>query len=62
MGRKKGDKLQVLLHLEKEPELRKRFEAIKQEYGIKSNAELVRVLINSKYKELHPQKKIKKVS
>jgi len=52
MGKKTGQKTQILLRLDKELELLEMFEKIKQKTGIHSNADLIRTLINQKYEEL----------
>jgi hypothetical protein len=58
MGRKTGDKSQVLLRFDKDLELKKKFEGIRQVCGIQANAEIVRMLINEKYAQLLQEKKI----
>jgi hypothetical protein len=52
MGKKTGQKTQILLRLDKDPELLEMFERIKGKTGIHSNADLIRTLINQKYEEL----------
>jgi hypothetical protein len=58
MGKKTGEKTQVLLRLNKEPELLRKFRAIQRTIGIEGNANLVRMLINQKYEELREERKI----
>jgi hypothetical protein len=58
MGKKTGKKTQILLRLDEEPELLRKFEAIKRQKGIHSNVDLVRMLINEKYEELKKDKRI----
>jgi hypothetical protein len=43
------------VRVEMEGELQKRFEILKKYYGLENNTELVRVLINEKYKQLFPK-------
>lgn len=52
MGKKTGQKAQILLRLDKEPELLEMFEKVKEKIGIQSNVDLIRMLINAKYEEL----------
>lgn len=52
MGKKTGQKSQILLRLDKEPKLLEIFEKVKGKIGIQSNADLVRMLINEKYEAL----------
>ena len=60
MGRKTGDRMQILIRLDKEPELWKQFEVIRQDSGIRSNIEIIRMLINDKYKEICRRKEQQK--
>lgn len=60
MGRKTGDRMQILIRLDKEPELCKQFEVIRQDSGIRSNIEIIRMLINGKYKEICRRKEQEK--
>jgi hypothetical protein len=43
------------VRVEFEGELQKRFEILKKYYGLENNTELVRILINEKYKQLFPK-------
>jgi hypothetical protein len=43
------------VRVELEGELQKRFETLKKHYGLENNTELVRILVNEKYKQLFPK-------
>jgi len=58
MGKKTGKQTQVLLRLDEEPELQRKFEAVKRKQGIHSNVDLVRMLINEKYEEMKKDRRI----
>lgn len=46
---------QSQVRVEFEGELLKRFEIIKKFYGLENNTEVIRVLLNEKYKQLFPK-------
>jgi len=58
MGKKTGKKEQVLLRFDDDPIFKKKFVAIRRDTGIESNADVVRMLVNEKYKEIMRQKKV----
>jgi hypothetical protein len=43
------------VRVELEGELKRRFEILKKYYGLENNTELVRILLNEKYKQLFPK-------
>jgi hypothetical protein len=56
MGKKSGKGLQILLRLDDDPELAKKFRALQHYYGSKAGVEVLRNLINDKYRVIMKEK------
>lgn len=48
----------ILMHLSEEPELKAKFDVIKQKLGIRSNSEVIRFLINEGYEKVVAEQKL----
>jgi hypothetical protein len=46
------------VRIEMEGELQRRFEILKKYFGLENNTEVVRVLINDKFKQLFPKERL----
>jgi hypothetical protein len=51
----KNEETTSQVRVELEGELQRRFGILKKYYGLENNTELVRVLINDKYKQMFPK-------
>jgi hypothetical protein len=58
MGKKTGKGTQILIRLDKDPELLHEFKVIKRKMRASNNIEVVRRLIDEKYAQLEKERKI----